>query len=162
MRTFGCTTVKWSKDRIRLFQDVTSSALLRLWLLKVNWKKWRTVYSVELLDSSSEFGQKMGGTGASLVFEDQPYVASSNAQRLQLIKLRSRVALTMQHCLLQQCLVEWNVAVAVEKVASALHGVSVASNALMELPPCMHLDLICPGGWLQNGIDYVENMFCSH
>ena len=89
------------------------------------------MYSVKLLDSSSEFGQKMGGTGASLVFEDQPYVASSNAQRLKLIKLGSLVAITTQHCLLQQCLVEWNVAVAVVKVASALHGVSVASNALI-------------------------------
>ena len=162
MRTFGCTAVKWSKDRIRLFQDMTSSALLRLWLLKVNWRKWRTVYTVNFIDLSSEFGQKMGGTGASLVSDDQLYVASSNTQRLQLIKLRGLVTLTMQHCLLQQCLVNWNIAVAVVKVASALLGVSAASSALMELPPCMHPDLICPGGWLQNGIDYVENMFCSH
>ena len=47
------------------------------------------------------------------------------------------------------------------KVASAIHSVQLASNSLQNLQSCKHPEFFCPGGWLLDGIEFVENMFCS-
>ena len=48
------------------------------------------------------------------------------------------------------------------KVTSAIHSVQLASNSLQNLQSCKHPEFFCPGGWLSDGIEFVENMFCSH
>ena len=48
------------------------------------------------------------------------------------------------------------------KVASAIQSVQLASDSLLNLQSCKHSEFICPGGWLLDGTEFVENMFCSY
>ena len=117
-------------------QLVTGFACLTLVRLLHLWRCLRRRlpilhYSVD--NHGDGFGEKMGGSGASLASEDVAYVVFFNVQLLRFIRLKALLSLFLKHLLFQRCILEWRVSTAMAKVTSAIHSVQLASNSLQNL-----------------------------